>query len=236
MTEKNIYQKLANIRVALQDSKLKKSGKNAFANFEYFTLDDFLPTLNTLMVKYEVFSNFSISDGIATLTFINSEKPDEKVVFYSPVAEAEIKGSTPIQCLGGVHTYLKRYLYLNAFEIVEGDVLDALVGTEKLVDKKPAPKRNSYTQKDIQEEIKKEDAPKKVGKSVDEITNQELSLEEAQNYTTNRGTRLGDLSVNQLEWIITNIKNSPKMVKAAQIVLDDLMFQDTPDPSGDLPF
>jgi len=236
MVEKNIYQKLANIRVALQESKLKKSGKNGFANFEYFTLDDFLPTLNNLMDKYQVFSNFSINGDVASLTFINSEKPQELVTFTSPVAEAEIKGSTPIQCLGGVHTYLKRYLYLNAFEIVEGDVLDALVGTEKLVDKKPAPKKNSYTQKDIQETIKNEDAPKQVGKSVDEITNKQLTLEEAQNYVTNRGTRLGDLSVNQLEWIITNIKNSPKMVQAAQIVLDDLMFQDNTDPSGDLPF
>jgi hypothetical protein len=236
MVEKNIYQKLANIRVALQESKLKKSGKNGFANFEYFTLDDFLPTLNNLMDKYQVFSNFSINGDVASLTFINSEKPQEQVTFTSPVAEAEIKGSTPIQCLGGVHTYLKRYLYLNAFEIVEGDVLDALVGTEKLVDKKPAPKKNSYTQKDIQETIKNEDAPKQVGKSVDEITNKQLTLEEAQNYVTNRGTRLGDLSVNQLEWIITNIKNSPKMVQAAQIVLDDLMFQDNTDPSGDLPF
>jgi len=236
MVEKNIYQKLANIRVALQESKLKKSGKNGFANFEYFTLDDFLPTLNNLMDKYQVYSNFSINGDVASLTFINSEKPQEQVTFTSPVAEAEIKGSTPIQCLGGVHTYLKRYLYLNAFEIVEGDVLDALVGTEKLVDKKAAPKKNSYTQKDIQETIKNEDAPKQVGKSVDEITNKQLTLEEAQNYVTNRGTRLGDLSVNQLEWIITNIKNSPKMVQAAQIVLDDLMFQDNTDPSGDLPF
>lgn len=236
MVEKNIYQKLANIRVALQESKIKKSGKNGFANFEYFTLDDFLPTLNNLMDKYQVFSNFSINGDVASLTFINSEKPLEQVTFTSPVAEAEIKGSTPIQCLGGVHTYLKRYLYLNAFEIVEGDVLDALVGTEKLVDKKPAPKKNNFTQKDIQDAIKNEDAPKQVGKSVDEITNKQLTLEEAQNYVTNRGTRLGDLSVNQLEWIITNIKNSPKMVQAAQIVLDDLMFQDNSDPSGDLPF
>ena len=236
MVEKNIYQKLANIRVALQESKLKKSGKNGFANFEYFTLDDFLPTLNNLMDKYQVFSNFSINGDVASLTFINSEKPQEQVTFTSPVAEAEIKGSTPIQCLGGVHTYLKRYLYLNAFEIVEGDVLDALVGTEKLVDKKAAPKKNNFTQKDIQETIKNEDAPKQVGKPVEEITNKQLTIDEAQNFVTNRGTRLGDLSVNQLEWIITNIKNSPKMVQAAQIVLDDLMFKDDPDPSGDLPF
>lgn len=128
----NIYEKIENIRVALQKANIKKSGTNSFANFSYFTLDDILPKLNELMLEYKLFSNFSLDAETATLTLINAEKIDEQVVFTSPIAEAQIKGSTPIQCLGGVHTYMKRYLYLNAFEIVEGDVLDALAGSDKL--------------------------------------------------------------------------------------------------------
>ena len=128
----NIYEKIETIRVALQEANLKKSGKNGFANFNYFTLDDILPALNRLMLENKLFSNFSLNSETATLTLINAEKVDEQVIFTSPIAEAQIKGSTPIQCLGGVHTYMKRYLYLNAFEIVEGDILDALVGSEKL--------------------------------------------------------------------------------------------------------
>lgn len=136
----NIYQKLNKVRVELQQSNLSKSGNNKFANFKYFTLDDFLPRVNELMNENGLTAMFNI-DTIATLTIVNVEKPEERVEFTSPVAEAEIKGSTPIQCLGGVHTYLKRYLYLNAFEMVESDVLDALVGTDTLETEKKAKKQ-----------------------------------------------------------------------------------------------
>ena len=128
----NIYEKIETIRVELASSNLKKSGKNSFANFEYFTLDDFIPKINELMLKHKLFSNFSIEANAATLTFINIEKMDEQVIFKSPIADAEIKGTTPIQCLGGVHTYMRRYLYLNAFEIVEPDMLDAIAGSDMI--------------------------------------------------------------------------------------------------------
>ena len=39
----NLYQKLQKVRVELQNSKLKKSGKNTFSKYEYFELGDFLP-------------------------------------------------------------------------------------------------------------------------------------------------------------------------------------------------
>ena len=35
-----------------------------------------------------------------------------------------------MQCLGGVHTYLKRYLYINALELVENDLFDKISGEE----------------------------------------------------------------------------------------------------------
>lgn len=132
----NIYEKLQAMRVELQASNLKKSGYNKFANFKYFTLEDLLPKINELLLKYKLFSVFSIISDLATLKLINSEKADEVVEFYSPIADADIKGCTPVQCLGGVHTYVKRYLYSNAFEVVEGEVLDALIGSDKLNTKK----------------------------------------------------------------------------------------------------
>jgi hypothetical protein len=55
------------------------------------------------------------------------------VFFTSPIADAQVKGTTPVQALGAVHTYLKRYLYLNALEVIENDILDASVGSTKLV-------------------------------------------------------------------------------------------------------
>ena len=129
----NLYEKIQNCRVELQTLNLKKGGKNAFANFQYYQLDDFIPALNEIVKANKLFTMFNIKEGIATLTIIDSEKPTDQVVFESPIASADIKGSTPIQCLGGIHTYMKRYLYQNAFEITEPDLFDSLVKSGKLV-------------------------------------------------------------------------------------------------------
>jgi hypothetical protein len=60
---------------------------------------------------------------LATLDFCDLEG-DGRIQFTSPMAEAQLKGCQPVQCLGGAETYLKRYLYQNCFEIVEADMLD----------------------------------------------------------------------------------------------------------------
>lgn len=124
----NIYEKLQQARVTLQMQKLKKSGKNAFSGFTYYELADFLPTVNTIFDELKLCSRFSIKDNQAYLTIINSEKPDETTTFEMPTAELQLKGCTAIQALGGVNTYCKRYLYLNALEIVEADMLDVKAG------------------------------------------------------------------------------------------------------------
>jgi hypothetical protein len=128
----NIYKKLQTARVELQKTALKKSGVNKFAGFRYFELGDFIPAVNLLFEKHGMLAGFNIHKDVASLTIVNTDKPDEMIVFSSPFADANIKGTTPVQSLGGAHTYLKRYLYLNALEIVDNDVLDASVGTGKL--------------------------------------------------------------------------------------------------------
>lgn len=125
-----IYEKIQNIRVELQDKKLKKTGYNKFANFYYYQLEDFIPTLNELMKKSKITSNFSIIGETAILTLIDYED-NTSSIYQSPIADASLKGCTPVQSLGGVHTYLKRYLYQNAFEITEGDLLDGSLGKKE---------------------------------------------------------------------------------------------------------
>lgn len=129
--KKNIYQKLQECRVDLQAMNLKKTGKNTFSNFTYYELADFLPAVNELFLQKGLFSNFSILADVATLTIKNAEDTSEYISFTSPVADLAIKGANAIQCLGGIHTYLKRYLYLNALEIVENDLFDATSGKEE---------------------------------------------------------------------------------------------------------
>ena len=135
--KKNVYQKLQQCRTELQQKDLKKSGENKFAGFKYFELADFLPVINTLFYEIGLSSTFNINEeeNIATLTIINTDNVEETIVFQTPLAEANIKGCAPIQSLGGVHTYLRRYLYMNALEIVESDMFDSKTGDMEVEDK-----------------------------------------------------------------------------------------------------
>lgn len=131
-----IYEKLQKARVELQNKKLKKSGKNGYSGFTYYELADFLPQINQIFFDLKLCSNFSIDEGKATLTVIDWEDKTQEV-FVSPTEDLELKGCSKIQALGGVHTYMKRYLYLNALEIVESDMLDANAGAIEEVNKEP---------------------------------------------------------------------------------------------------
>jgi len=239
----NIYEKIATVRVELQNSQCKKSGKNAFANFDYFTLEDILPTINNLMLKHRLLSIFNMNNECASLTYINAEKPDEQVQFVCPVAEAEIKGSTPIQCLGGEITYLRRYLILTSLEVTEGDSLDALAGSDKLVTKTEK-KVYQQPQQNGVKVIKTDDIKQQMinpqPKKVEEITDKEMSLKEALEVSTFKGRKLKELTQDQLQ-VVADKSQDPIRKKAAQIILDNWDnlndFTEIPeDDMGDLPF
>lgn len=119
-----IYEKLQKCRVELQKMNIKKSGENKFSGYSYFELSDFLPPINELFDKYKLCSVVSFGKEVAEMTIYDSEKECQPIVFTSPMAEANLKGCHPIQNLGAVETYSRRYLYMSALEIVEADVLD----------------------------------------------------------------------------------------------------------------
>jgi hypothetical protein len=111
-------------RIKLQSMELKKSGHNKFAGYKYFELGDFLPQIQDIFNKIGLCSFISFTSEYATLTIIDTED-NSQVVFTSPMAEANLKGSHAIQNIGAVETYSRRYLYVSALEIVEHDAIDA---------------------------------------------------------------------------------------------------------------
>lgn len=121
----NIYKKLQNVRIDLQDADLKKSGKNTFAKYSYFELGDFLPMINILNKRAGLFTQVSFTQDSAKLTLINIDDVNETITFESPMSSAELKGAHAIQNLGAVETYQRRYLYMMAYEIVEHDSIDS---------------------------------------------------------------------------------------------------------------
>lgn len=111
-------------RLKLQNTKLKKSGKNTYAGYEYFELADFLPAVQTIFNDLGLCGVVSYAQDVATLTIVDTD--DCSVIeIKSPMAEANLKGCHPIQNLGAVETYTRRYLWVTAMEIVEHDALDA---------------------------------------------------------------------------------------------------------------
>lgn len=137
---KNVYQKLQKCRVELQQMNLNKSGYNKHAQYKYFELADFLPAVNEMFLRKGLFSEFSIYEDRAMLTIYDIEDTSQTINFVSPIASAKIPGANEVQCLGGVHTYLKRYLYFNALEIVENDMFDSTQG-KKQENTQPQPQK-----------------------------------------------------------------------------------------------
>mgnify|MGYP003342807048 CR=1 FL=1 len=135
-----VYKKLQEARILLQNTKLSKSGKNKFAGYEYFELGDFLPAIQNICQKIGLCGVVSFNNEMAYLTIYDTDGGDSNfVTFTSPMSSAALKGCHDVQNLGAVQTYLRRYLWTNAFEIVEHDALDATTGSSEPV-KKPEPK------------------------------------------------------------------------------------------------
>lgn len=123
----SVYKKLMEARIALQGKKMTKSGLNKFAGFSYFELSDFLPTVQQIFAEMGLCGTVSFATDIATLTITDVEDGSQ-ITITSPMAEANLKGCHPIQNLGAVETYTRRYLWVTAMEIVEHDVLDSTTG------------------------------------------------------------------------------------------------------------
>lgn len=117
-------------RIALQGKKLAKTGKNKFAGYSYFELGDFLPTVQEIFLSLGLCGFVSYGVEKADLTICDIENPEDKIIISSPMSSASLKGAHDIQNLGAVQTYLRRYLWVTAMEIVEHDALDAVLGSE----------------------------------------------------------------------------------------------------------
>jgi hypothetical protein len=122
----NVYKKLQEARVKLHNTKLNKSGKNAFAKFNYFELGDFIPQVTSIFNELGLCGIVSFTQDTAYLTVHNVEGENDFVTFTSPLVYASVEKTQPIQNLGSTHPYLRRYLWLMCMEITENDLVDAV--------------------------------------------------------------------------------------------------------------
>ncbi len=134
----NVYQKLNEARAKFHKKALKKTGYNKFANYYYFELGDFVIPAIEIFNEVGLTSIIRFGKEIAEFIVVNTEKPDEIIVFTSPMSSAALKGCHEVQNLGAVQTYLSRYLWVSVLHIVEHDALDATTGS-KVVEEEGTP-------------------------------------------------------------------------------------------------
>ena len=132
----SVFKKLQDARIELQGKVLKKSGLNKFAGFQYFELGDFLPEVQALFHKHGLSStiNFHAADAVLMIVDVDD---NSSAIFSCPVVIPTMKGCNEVQALGAMITYIRRYLYVNALEIVEHDAMDAVVGKDDKQSGKP---------------------------------------------------------------------------------------------------
>lgn len=147
----NLYSKLQKVRVELQSSNLKKSGKNTYSKYEYFELGDFLPKVNELCDKYGLSTIFQFNKEQADLIVIDVDDTEKFEIFSTPVEITSLKGGTAMQNIGATQTYARRYLYVMAFEIAESDLIDAVDHDAEIAKTKISPVKVKIIQKAIDE-------------------------------------------------------------------------------------
>lgn len=155
--------KLQLARVMLQKRDINKTGDNTFANFKFFQLEDFITDVNEIFAKLGLHSEFNITpqtiayeestsyseDGkvlvttkkpiikeMATLEITDVQKLSDVEMYEMEVAPVMIGNNSKqniYQAAGGRNTYYKRYLYMNALEIVESDESEATLGQPGVV-------------------------------------------------------------------------------------------------------
>lgn len=216
MENKSLNESVIDIRVKLQNSGIKKSGVNKYAGFDYFELSDFLPKLNELMQEEKINDRFYIKDNYATLElqkggefniytipFVLFETPltykkdkDGNFIKDKNDEYIQVPSMQDIQYLGALNTYYKRYLYLNAFGITDGEIIDSmdnnnLTSKNNSMEKKQVKIKSLATEDQIKriKSLYNEEEQKKALEIVKKSKIEDLTVLEASQLISKRGEK-----------------------------------------------
>ena len=119
-------------------SNAQKSGKNFNLSFKYFELDDIVPIATKIFDEVGLISLVSFEETKAIMHILNTDNPEESVLFSAPfkplepiVSNAGKEVTNEMQALGSSITYMRRYLYMIALDICEPDSIDNGVTPDK---------------------------------------------------------------------------------------------------------
>lgn len=139
----NVFGKLAEARAKFKTAKVQKSGENKFQGYRYFELADILNAVTDINREVGLATVETVTADCATLTVVNVDDPADRADFSVPMSTAQLKGCHPVQNLGAAITYVRRYLYQNAYSVAEPDQLDSGKQAMDEAPKKPAQQKGT---------------------------------------------------------------------------------------------
>lgn len=202
----NIFYKLQKARVSVLETGMKKNSKPGL-RYKYFELADFLEDVQKACLEQKICPVVRYYADNATLTIYDAESSDS-IVFECPnTATAKVPNAQEIQNEGARQTYVRRYLYLAAFEIVESDAIETISATSTVMnglledaEKKATPKK----------ETKAEPKPVADEKTLAEIHRMcdEIEFAKDTEYIDKMLTKKGAKSVDELDLeFVTKVYN-----------------------------
>jgi hypothetical protein len=122
---KNVLEKLKQARDIIKSSDLKKSGRNDYSKFDYYTpeqveslVDKACNETNSIVLcnlKADEFGLFQ------TLDFIDLDS-EEKLSFEMRTKHGSITATNETQQMGGTDTYSERYIKMKVFQIKDNNL------------------------------------------------------------------------------------------------------------------
>lgn len=178
INEMNIFQKLTYIQNDLLEMPIPKNGKNQFGGFTYYELEDLFPPILKLCKKYgcTLYFNFPLLEGEChkgVLNLVNWNDKNDYIKVEIPFPKLEkLPKMNYAQVSGTYQTYMKRYLILHTFDIVEKEVLDSGVLEENIkkqtnTSKKPI----KQSKKQIPNKTEEKNKPRQTTKKQDKTIN-----------------------------------------------------------------
>ena len=134
----NVYQKLQAARLKFLQAGVKKTGKNMHLEFTYFELADIVPVAEAIFSEVGLLGITSFYSEEGCMHIFNVDDPEEKPIGISapfakiqPIVSNSGKQATnEMQALGSSITYMRRYLWQLALDIIEADSIDSMVGAD----------------------------------------------------------------------------------------------------------
>lgn len=126
-----LFHRMLYARYELQQY-VERTGYNSYAKYGYYTLDDILPAINALAIRYNMFHKTEFQKDpetgqqTATLRIINLDDPDDVLEFKMEIIMSEGRKDVRLmQDAGAIQTYARRYLYITAYELGTTEDLDS---------------------------------------------------------------------------------------------------------------